>query len=335
MPSFACRICQSDISAAPIQAKELSIGLGGAFQYFECNNCGCLQIREKPGLMDRYYDFNFPAPLPSTRLSRLQDKIRQWRNEYLLLGHALPFGLPSDLLAGIKGSPRPAIFELLRGRVSTKYRVLDVGCGSGGMLRTMQRMGFADLSGLEPFGKEMSEPGLRIMTKTLLEFDDIGQPSTPSSKFDLIMFNQSLEHIFEQKETLAKAVRLLKSGGLISIAIPLKSAAVWSRYGVFWANMDPPRHFFLHTSKSLQMLASEAGLQLVARRDIADGWWYILSEQYQKGLTNAQAAPQKVYWDSNASKADPHCRELRQFAKELNEKGEGDLAVFVFSKKSE
>src|SRR5687767_10644147 len=55
MPPFACRICGNQTGNRSHVAREMMFGYRDSFEYVECGECGCLQIREVPPDLSRYY----------------------------------------------------------------------------------------------------------------------------------------------------------------------------------------------------------------------------------------------------------------------------------------
>src|SRR2546421_7013807 len=49
-----CRICGNNENNRTYLARELHLGLGDEFEYFECARCGCLQIKEIPEDLRKY-----------------------------------------------------------------------------------------------------------------------------------------------------------------------------------------------------------------------------------------------------------------------------------------
>ena len=56
--THSCRICHESSSKTYI-AKEMMYGTRDEFEYFECENCGCLQISEIPTNLGDYYPSNY------------------------------------------------------------------------------------------------------------------------------------------------------------------------------------------------------------------------------------------------------------------------------------
>src|SRR5438876_7644053 len=50
-----CRICANSAGQKTFCFQEKMFGMGGEFVYFQCGQCGCLQIATVPQDMSRYY----------------------------------------------------------------------------------------------------------------------------------------------------------------------------------------------------------------------------------------------------------------------------------------
>jgi hypothetical protein len=50
-----CRICGNDTGNVVHHCSEKMYGLGDEFDYFQCQNCACLQIEEIPPDLGKYY----------------------------------------------------------------------------------------------------------------------------------------------------------------------------------------------------------------------------------------------------------------------------------------
>ena len=61
-----CRICGSDKIATKISVREMMIPTRESFEYFECENCHCLQIENVPDNLGDYYGENYYSFQPPT-----------------------------------------------------------------------------------------------------------------------------------------------------------------------------------------------------------------------------------------------------------------------------
>jgi SAM-dependent methyltransferase len=173
--------------------------------------------------------------------------------------------------------PNIAIQAVRRSEVSKDSRILDVGCGSGRALLDLSYLGFTNLTGVDPFiGQDLVySNGVRVFKKDLSEM---------SGLFDLITFHYSYEHMDRPAEVLRHTQRLLSPKGTVIVRIPVASSYSWRRYGVNWFNLDPPRHFYIHTFKSIDLLAGEAGLKVIETVQEGGAGQFWTSEEYERDI---------------------------------------------------
>lgn len=240
-----CRICGEECKETyPLKAT--LYGTKGTFSYMKCSSCGCLQICKPPKDMSIYYN-------NSTYYSLNMDE-RKAKNQLLFL--QLKNQIESFNLWG-------ALTQLLY-PVNYKYfsvvnkdsNILDVGCGDGEMLRWLNKLGFRNLWGMDPYATPYSG------NYTILDTDILN--SDIKTKFDLITFIHSLEHLYSPNEVIQKASTMLSDRGYIAVTIPFFSNYYWNKYGENLYTLDPPRHFYLHTKKSMCTLMESNGLKLVS-----------------------------------------------------------------------
>ena len=91
-------------------------------------------------------------------------------------------------------------------------RLLDVGCGQGGFLQTAKEMGWT-VEGVElaPPLAELVEKyyGIPVHVGTLEEL------RLPSGYYDVVFFNELLEHIYTPRSFLEEVLRILRKGGAV------------------------------------------------------------------------------------------------------------------------
>jgi len=162
--------------------------------------------------------------------------------------------------------------------------ILDVGCGTGAFLHTMQLAGW-QITGLEPDeiarkkAQELYQLNLESSEKLFL---------LPAKSFDAITLWHVLEHVHALHDYIDQLKKLLKPGGKLFIAVPNYTCYDESIYKEFWAAYDVPRHLYHFSPKAMKTLLEMHAMKV----DFMKPMWYdsfyvsMLSEQYQTGKTN-------------------------------------------------
>jgi len=287
---MVCRICGNTLSNAVYHPKEMMFGYKHPFTYFQCVTCHCLQIDTFPSDMEHYYPpqyYSFETAGFSDQqkgiVPRLKSLAGRLRNRYAafdrgIVGKALRRTFPDAAESALKVLRETFPPDGLQGLgIAPTDRILDVGCGSGSLLSSLRHIGFKQLLGVDPYiHSDISmETGVPILKRHLHEVD---------SKWDVIMFHHSFEHMPDQLDTLCAAARLLSEGGLCLIRIPTVSSYAWGHYGVHWVQLDAPRHFYLHSVKSMTMLAAQACLRIEKIVYDSSGFQFWGSEQYLQDI---------------------------------------------------
>jgi SAM-dependent methyltransferase len=322
-----CAVCGNISGNTRLVAREMMFGYRDEFEYFECAACGCLQIADIPGNLARYYPPEYyptPGSLPDQR--SVPPFLRRQRTAYFLgkpnlLGRwaAKKYGRPTVPIFG-----NPDYYTWLkRCDVSLASRILDVGCGLGILLTRLQQDGFTDLTGVDPYlDRAVERPGLRLLKQ---EIHDLHE------SFDLIMLHHTFEHLAEPKRVFASLNQLLNPGAHALIRIPVAGCFAHRKYGANWVHLDAPRHLFLHSPRSIAILASGAGLELHHTSFDSDGFQFWASEQYVNDI------PLRDPRSLNMSPAtrpfsDAQLAAFHAHAERLNAAGEGDSACFYLYK---
>lgn len=317
-----CKICNNPEGNEVYEVKEMQFGLRERFTYFQCSQCECLQIADVPADMSAYYPSNYYSFLSSSP-EKSQNSIIRWiktqRNRYAVFGR----GIPGRLF--YKFFPAGKLRMLSQIGLTEESSILDVGCGSGTILYDLKELGFKHLLGVDPYITEDIEykNGLKILKKYIHELD---------GKWDLIMFHHSFEHIPDPLETMQSVSELLTEGGVCLIRIPTVSSYAWEHYRENWVQLDAPRHFFLHSVKSVSLLSDKAGLSLEMIVYDSNEFQFWGSEQYMRDipLYNPQS---QSFGPSRSLFSDKEIAGFRQKAIELNQNNQGDACAFYLQKK--
>ncbi len=316
-----CRICENTEHNTSYEVREMMLGLRDMHTYFECASCGCLQIANVPDNIQEYYPNEDYYSYDAVKaVSGIKGKLIKMRDRYAATGSCFVGRLMQRI------QPHDKLPSLRHANVTLDSKILDVGCGAGHLLHSMQEAGFKNLLGIDPFNaKELNyDNRLKIEPKSIHDM-------TSENEWDLIMFNHSFEHVFDQHDVLEKVMTSLKSGGVCMIRVPTVTSWAWRSYGVDWVQLDAPRHLFLHSLQSMNTLAEQKGFKLekVVYDSFAFQQWG--SEQYKKDIALHDEDSYAVNPDKSPfSEAD--IREFEAHSKELNESKSGDQAAFYLRK---
>ncbi len=316
----ACIICSNTDGNEIFSVKELQLGLGERFQYQLCKNCGSMQLMDPPADFSRYYPnedyYSFKMQMKELKKPGF---IQQAKSDYLLyrknklVGSLLSIGykIPEQYhwAKNSKAQPGDAI--------------LDVGCGNGSLLTQLYRMGFTNLTGVDPFINEAHDYGpIKIFKK---EIHDL------NGSFDLIMMHHSLEHMFQPLKALQKAYSLLNKNKYLLVRIPVMGNYGWQHYKTFWCGLDAPRHIFIPSEKGMRMLATNAGFEIEKVEYDSNNYVIWCSEQYVRGIPLHAAES----WSMNHEKSLFTKEKIKQFQEKImneNKKNNGDTAAYYLKK---
>jgi len=322
---FECQICGNSDHNRQYEVREMMLGLRDRHTYVECADCGCLQLLKIPGNIQDYYpdEDYYSYEAVKTPSAGFKGKLTKMRDRYAATGE----GLVGMLMQYLQ--PHDKLPSLRYTQVTLDSKILDVGCGAGQLLHSMKEAGFKNLLGIDPFNRDniQYDNDLRIEKKSI---HDLPRENMEGD-WDLIMFNHSFEHVLDQQDVLKKTYQLLKPGGICMIRIPTVTSWAWRSYGVDWVQLDAPRHLFLHSLKSMHILAKQTGFKLeeVIYDSFAFQSWG--SIQYQQDIALHDANSYAVNPEKSIfSKAD--IKEFEDLSKELNDSKSGDQAAFYLRK---
>ena len=137
--------------------------------------------------------------------------------------------------------------------IDKEKRWLDIGCGYGALLSAASERGYS-LYGIEPSKdcqKKLKEFNVEV-------YDDLSLAPFTEGYFDVISLKQVIEHLFDPKEIVEQAFRLLKPGGVLWIATPNTKGL-----GMKIMKRDHPSyqrgHINMFSTKTLRRLVADAG----------------------------------------------------------------------------
>ncbi len=318
--NWTCKLCGSTDKGTSLKVREMQLGYGDEFNYSTCSNCGCMQLDQVPDDLSKYYPHNYYSYCANNNRRRASpyNMLQKIISNVSLKGS----GHLYDYLSSLEMIDQ-SIYSVSQLRLGKNSSILDVGCGSGHLLRELKYNGYENLQGIDPFVTTETTGGINVRIASI---NDLTEEDT----FDLIMFHHSLEHMPNQLEALAISKDHLSYDGRILVRIPVVGYAL-EKYGSNWYSIDAPRHLYIHSLKSFQYIVSKARLKLCNYYYDSSSVQFTFSEAYQKGIPMSHISS-SWYLEIMKKLITPSFRECRNLALKLNEGHSGDQAVFYLSK---
>lgn len=154
-------------------------------------------------------------------------------------------------------------------RLKKTGKVLEIGCSTGLMLALFKEKGW-EVAGVEVSQKAAPIAAKRGIPVFIKPFETINF----QEKFDVIVFNHTLEHLKDPEGAIKKAQLLLNKGGLIYIDLPNFGSLSAKIYGINWPMLLPDEHLWHFTLKSLRILLNKSDFKVVYVERASGIWDY-------------------------------------------------------------
>ncbi|HAJ64181.1 MAG TPA: methyltransferase type 12 [Cyanobacteria bacterium UBA8543] len=165
--------------------------------------------------------------------------------------------------------------QLKRSGFSKTHSFLDYGCANGLFIQYLQRRGYANCYGYDPYGSKESFGNPTILQR---------------GPFDYILLQDVIEHVEDPDALLRELNSLLAPGGYILIGTPNAANIDLNRPNVsdFYNEVHVPYHLHLYTRESLELLGRRQGWEAADYfdRPYHDTPWFSVNtrawNQYQR-----------------------------------------------------
>jgi SAM-dependent methyltransferase len=255
---FTCLGCGETPSESARQwvLKDRRKGMQGSWRLVECNSCGVISMMPMPTdeqLASYYGAYSEDDKVDlSQRVGSRHPKLRK-------------------LFHWLSGDVDPRDFV----HVPVGARVLDYGCGHAGYLSDFHHRGVA-ISGAEI--AEYAVEACRNHGYDVHKVDDFSRIPFDEGVFDVIYLMQVFEHLRAPHDFLQELARILKSGGMLYLAVP-NAASIWRKvFSNNWVSgWFAPFHLFHYKRGTLEKLAGQHGFDLINTWSRTPESWFRLN----------------------------------------------------------
>ena len=265
-PRPDCYLCGAQGGVLYENLKDRLFGVPGEWTLKKCPNLECRLIWLDPMPLEEdiwkayrtYYTHQSAAHGKSSGLKKLYQSVKEgyWASQYGYRKNATPRWkkLMGSLIHLEPGRRASLDFGVMYLPYLPNGKLLEVGCGSGDMLKTMQDLGW-ETEGVDFDPKAVEQARSKGLTVRL---GTLEQQSHPDDYFDAVIMSHLIEHVHKPLEVLRECERILKPGGKLIVVTPNTKAYGHRRFSRFWLHLDPPRHLHIFTEASLESLAEKA-----------------------------------------------------------------------------
>lgn len=285
METVPCDLCKSHRTEPILSQRDLLLSVTDQeFSIVRCVQCGLMYLNPRPTPQEIGH-FYPPVYYPPVTVKTSKSKGRRGVTRGILEEF---YAYPGSFVPNWKRLVRrPALWPVkiwreLRGRHAIPWKgegnILDVGCGSGGNLKSLQDQGW------QVHGIEISEKAAgyaRALVGDTIHAGTLESAPFRAETFDVVLMNHSLEHLFSPTEALRMVFSLLKEDGLLVVTVPNAGSLEARLFGRWWFHWDPPRHLYHFDRKSLTALLRHTGFSVLRLRTGVGTTFFIASlERY-------------------------------------------------------
>jgi SAM-dependent methyltransferase len=148
-------------------------------------------------------------------------------------------------------------------------RLLEIGCAHGYFLELARR--HWDVRGLDVSRDAAAAARAAGLDAHAAEFLDL--PDEPGS-YDVVCLWDTIEHLERPIETLEKAGRWLREGGVLALTTGDAGSLLARLRGERWRQIHPPTHLFYFSEATLEKALRRAGLEVVSSRHVGHSRGY-------------------------------------------------------------
>src|SRR5215471_12677634 len=282
-PVGRCPLCGALGAQILFQAPDRLHGVPGQYTYKRCTTCRT--VFQDPRIVTDDLEICYPAKyythaicgqqmpleesvIPRRAFARARGALRR-----LIVGEVQGKHVPGvpgwvvRLLASRRLVRERAFFnhvpdELLP-HAPDAVRALDIGCGSGALMRALNRVGW-QVEGVE--WDPTAAGGARQTSGQPVWTGDFRQIQLPLGAYDLVVLSHVFEHLDAPVPALIRIRELLAPAGRAVLRYPNPDSFGAKHFGSDWFPWEVPRHLVLPPGGALAKAAAGVGLKRIRLR---------------------------------------------------------------------
>lgn len=149
---------------------------------------------------------------------------------------------------------------------STDIKILDIGCGTGDLIRECEKNGYRDVKGIE-FSSYAANLARKKCAADIITGDFLSH-NFNKEKFNVITANEVIEHIRDPHKFFAKVRYLLSKGGLFIYYTGNINSMDARISGKRWHYLQPEGHIFYYSPETIEKYFDSVGLISVKVSDL-------------------------------------------------------------------
>jgi SAM-dependent methyltransferase len=228
----------------------------------QCPICDCRRIRQEVALGAAYRECrecgfvwridyeNFPDP--NQAYAAADEAVQELLEQETAPGRAAYF---------------QAQLKRLHCATTPPGRLLELGCGTGGLANAAQGAGW-DVWALEP-GPVLRRQAERLLGPERVLGNTLEAAEFPAGHFQAILALDLLEHLPEPLALVRHARQWLKEGGVLLLQTPNARSLRRFLHGAHWNMIQPDRHFVFHTVRSLRTMLTRHDFSLITLQSVS------------------------------------------------------------------
>lgn len=213
------------------------------FNVVRCTGCGVAYVSPRPA---------------RSELATIYADETYYRN-----ANACAYGY-ADYLAD-RGLLEPLVarrMEVIESYRPQRGRLLDIGCATGLLLEEARRRSW-DVSGIDVSRYAAQHCRANGLT---VHHGDLASTRFPASHFDVVVMDDTVEHLPNPRQDLQVVHRFMKPGGLLTINTADEGGLLCSLMRMHWFHYKPTEHLYYFDRANLARLLESVGFRVLATR---------------------------------------------------------------------